>query len=103
MNQPNARTALLEILSETRVWLARPSNDFGYSTWSSTAEALREFDAAVSSLNGGQGADLSELTVLFAPTGSLQEVSMDSGWSDEFLDLARRFDTALARDRESRA
>ena len=41
--------------------------------------------------------DCSELAVLFAPTGSLQEVSISSGWSEEFLLLAERVDKALDR------
>jgi hypothetical protein len=30
--------------------------------------------------------------VLFAPTGPLQELSLSSGWADDFLKLASRFD-----------
>jgi hypothetical protein len=37
-----------------------------------------------------------ELSVLFAPTGPVQEVSVSSGWGDEFLILANEFDAALA-------
>jgi len=29
---------------------------------------------------------------LFAPTGPIQEVSLSSGWGQEFLELAERFD-----------
>jgi len=35
------------------------------------------------------------LRLLFAPTGPLQETSMTSGWADEFLALATRFDDAI--------
>jgi hypothetical protein len=37
-----------------------------------------------------------DIEVLFAPTGPIQEVSMSSGWSREFLRLAERFDEAYA-------
>jgi hypothetical protein len=37
------------------------------------------------------------LIVLFAPTGPIQEVSISSGWGNEFLDLAERFDRAVQR------
>jgi hypothetical protein len=33
--------------------------------------------------------------VVFAPTGPMQEVSLGSGWGDEFLGVADRWDAAL--------
>jgi len=35
------------------------------------------------------------LQVLFAPTGALQETSLSSGWGQEFIELAGRFDDAV--------
>ncbi|MGD0702201.1 MAG: hypothetical protein ABSA02_20250 [Trebonia sp.] len=35
------------------------------------------------------------LRVLFAPTGALQETSLSSGWGQEFVELAGRFDNAV--------
>jgi hypothetical protein len=100
--EQSARDDLLQILSEVRAWLARPSNDFDWSGWSSTSEALREFDALVGPLRSGGKVDETGLSSLFAPTSSIQEVSMSSGWPDEFIQLAQSFDTALARYQESR-
>lgn len=97
----SARNELLRILGETRAWLARPGTNFDYYTWDSTEEALREFDALVAGFASGRSADDSEVALLFSPTGSMQELSMSSGWREEFLDLARRFDEALARHRRS--
>jgi hypothetical protein len=36
-----------------------------------------------------------------APTGSLQEISISSGWGDEFLEIAARFDRAVAPLRQA--
>lgn len=33
-----------------------------------------------------------ELTLLFAPTGALQEIALSSGWSEKYLKLASRID-----------
>ena len=38
------------------------------------------------------------MSVLFAPTGPMQELSIDSGWGQEFIALADRFDEAMASD-----
>lgn len=40
-------------------------------------------------------AERGHLRFLFLPTGPLQETSISSGWADEFLTLATRFDNAL--------
>ncbi|MFF5235251.1 hypothetical protein [Dactylosporangium sp. NPDC000521] len=36
------------------------------------------------------------LSILFAPTGPIQEVAISSGWGDAFLEPADRFDAAVA-------
>lgn len=87
--------ALLAVLEEARAYLARPDNDFSWSSFRDTATALAELDGLTSAVQAG-GAVPSTLTVLFAPTGPIQEVSLSSGWGDEFLALAARFDAASA-------
>ena len=37
----------------------------------------------------------SKLYYLFLPTGPLQEISMQNGWSDEYLLIAERFDGCI--------
>ena len=61
---------LLAVMLEARRLIARPENDF---TWSSFID---------------------QEAALFLPTGPIQEVSLSSGWGDEFVALADRFDLA---------
>ena len=84
-------TELIRVLEEARRWLALPGNDFVWSSWADQAAALREVDEGLAAVTRGEQADL---TILFAPTGDIQEVSLSSGWGQEFLVLARRFDAA---------
>jgi hypothetical protein len=51
--------------------------------------------AAISALESGTPVDLELLSVLFAPTGDIQETSLANGWGDEFLSLARVVDAFL--------
>lgn len=51
--------------------------------------------AAISALESGTPVDLELLSVLFAPTGDIQETSLANGWGDEFLSLARALDAFL--------
>ena len=86
--------ALLDVLRETRALLARPDNNFAWSSWKNADAALVAIDALIESLRNGAELDAAQLRVLFAPTGPIQEVSLSSGWADAFLELADRFDAA---------
>lgn len=91
-----ARQELLDVLRETREMLARPENDFLWSSWQDADAALSEMDTVISSVKSGRLADRFWVSVLFAPTGPIQETAIRSGWGDEFLALASRCDGALA-------
>lgn len=86
---------MVSVLRETRAWLARPGSDFAWSSWENQEEALAEIDGLIAKLESGRMPPLSRMTSLFGPTGSIQEVSCSSGWADEFLDVAKRFDAAI--------
>jgi hypothetical protein len=89
------RDALLEVLRLTREFLARPDNSFTWSSWRDGEAALREIDDVMGSVRTGAPIDPVQPGVLFAPTGPIQEVSLSSGWGEEFLELAERFDAAM--------
>lgn len=81
---------LRDVLARTRELIAFPGNDFAWSTWDDADEALEEFDALVAEIErGGRPVGM---TVLFLPTGPLQDLSISSGWAEEYLELSARFD-----------
>jgi hypothetical protein len=88
---------LLAVFLEARRRLAAPDNDFSWSGWATCEEALGEIDNVIAKLEAGQMPAPLQMQVLFAPTGPIQEVSISSGWGDEFLKLAAAFDAALDR------
>jgi hypothetical protein len=88
---------LLEVLRDAREFLARPCNDFAWSSWDNCEDAVRQMDDLIRRVESGDMPDLTDLTVLFAPTGDIQEVAESSGWGQEFLKLARRFDAVVER------
>jgi hypothetical protein len=77
---------LFEVLSEARVLIARPDNDFTWSSWRDAEHALGEIDRGLERLRRD------EVAILFAPTGPMQELALSSGWGEEFAALADRFD-----------
>ena len=87
---------LLAILREVRCLLARPENDFSWSGWNDETAALGEVDTLVAGITSGEIPKLASLKVLFAPTGPIHELSVSSGWGNEFLALADRFEAALS-------
>lgn len=88
------RDQLAGVLGEARALVARPDNDFAWSSWLDAADALAELDAGIAAARAGT-ADLFTLGVLFAPTGPMQELALSSGWGDEFLSVAGRFDSVI--------
>jgi hypothetical protein len=94
---PQVASPLLSVLIEARELLARPGNEFAWSKWRSMEEALEEMDRHIAIVDQGQPLEKFRLNLLFAPTGSIQEVSMSSGWSRQFMDLATRFDDVMGR------
>lgn len=99
-HMPDPKHRLLEVLCESRALLALPDNDFTWSTWDNSAGALSELDSFITAIEDGTSFESSALSILFAPTGDIQEVSMSSGWGDEFLRVAERFDSAFAQFKE---
>ena len=88
---------LLAVLGDVRAKLAEPDNDFSWSPFGDATAALVEIDELSAAVRSSEPLPFA-LKVLFAPTGPIQEVSLSSGWGEEFLLLAERFETAIAND-----
>jgi hypothetical protein len=86
---------LVAILDETLRFLRREGNDFLYSSWHDAEAAEADIQEHVNRIQKGDYSCLFDLQLLYAPTGDIQEVSVRSGWGDEFLALAARFDRQL--------
>ncbi|HUE36330.1 MAG TPA: hypothetical protein VMO20_02975 [Candidatus Acidoferrum sp.] len=99
MNGKIEHSNLLNILHEAREFLARPNNDFAWSSWDDASDALQEIDNLISRVKSGDMPPRLDLDVLFIPTGPIQEASVSSGWGKEFLKLAEKFDSAMNKIR----
>jgi len=80
---------LINILKQARTLLYLERNDFSRSSWKDQNHAILEIDSIIVNMENGS---LPDFRGLFAPTGPIQEVSLSSGWAQEFLDLAEQFD-----------
>jgi hypothetical protein len=84
---------LIDVLQRSRE-LSQASED---AVWSSTGvqEIVAILDRGIESLERGAELNRDDLKFLFAPTGPLQETSMDNGWSGEYLLLSAEFDRLI--------
>lgn len=97
LSNPDAvepRALLTDVLRSARELLLLPGNNFDWSPWEDAAAAVAEIDAILALLAAGGLPEHLNLTVLFAPTGPIQEVSVSSGWGETYLKVAERFDRA---------
>lgn len=90
---------LIAVFEAARRLAGNPANRFVYSGWNDETEAVNEINGVLARLKSGTSA-FSCLPVFFAPTGPLQELSLDSGWGDEFIALANLFDEAMAAEND---
>jgi hypothetical protein len=81
---------LITALEETITYL-RKSETSGWSNMS-VEEIIRKLEAEVSRAQSAKLVDVHTLEILFAPTGVIQETSVDNGWGTRFLRLAEIVD-----------
>jgi hypothetical protein len=86
------REKLIEILQATRALVARPDNEFMYSGWEDADEALAAIDGHIARVKSGEPFRFGDISILYAPTGALQDLSISSGWSDQYMALASEID-----------
>ena len=87
---------LTVVFEDARRLVDDADNNFDWSFWADRQAALAELDGLLHVLRSGELPRPGAMEVLFAPTGPLQEVSLSSGWGNEFATLADRFDSAMA-------
>ena len=64
------------------------------SAWAglSIEEVIHQIEEELDKARNSQPTDLKRLGFLFAPTGALQETSIDNGWANEFLEISKTID-----------
>lgn len=66
----------------------------------SDAEISMDLAIALKAIENDGPIDLDHLKTLFAPTGPVKEIAIDSGWGDRFVHLASEFNT-VTKNRKS--
>lgn len=92
MDQWSPKFKLISVLATTKELLIRSES----SIWTnkSPPEAAQEIDKAISHLmNPEQNLCPMQVLILYAPTGSIQEIAISNGWHDAYMALAKEYDS----------
>jgi hypothetical protein len=83
---------IADILKEIRDIVDSPDTDVTWSRYESVEEAIEELDLYITKMDSQEESAIKNIITLFAPTGALQEISINSGWGEEFIEISSRFD-----------
>ena len=83
---------LLQIVNQLIAICEVPPQYVDWAGYEDQDELLEDLRDHARRLGAGDTGRLSELHVLFLPTGPLQDIAIDSGWHDNYMTLASRFD-----------
>jgi hypothetical protein len=90
----NPLRLLADVLAASIELVSSDANDFAWSSWKDRNDANDELRALLEMARSGVVPKQSAVAILFAPTGPLQELSMGSGWAEQYLKLAQHYDVA---------
>jgi len=94
-NIDNNETVLIKILETVKKLIVEPRTDISWSTFDSKDELLIEIDAHIQKLKLKDFSKVKDLILLFAPTSDFQEISLSSGWGNQYLNISEKFDIAI--------
>jgi hypothetical protein len=70
--------------------------DVTWSSYDDSEQVINEIKIIENSILNGNVKSIEEMNFLLSPTGGLQEISISSGWGDEFLEIAESLEYALS-------
>jgi hypothetical protein len=97
MNYISPVQDVIDILGQVIRLIESGEPDVTWSGYDTVDDVLLDLADHIDRLAKNDLSKRKELEILFAPTGALQELSISSGWGEQFLTLAERFDRAMKR------
>ncbi len=91
--EENNRLKLKGVLLQISLFLKESTNSVLSEI--SSEEVLRIILKEINNLSSGKKVDIKKLDLHFAPTSSLQEISMDNNWTEEYLRLSSEYDKLI--------
>ena len=86
---------IIMILKKIRSIIDDENTDMIYSGYDTKEEVINEIDIYISKLMVKDCSVIAKINLLFAPTGTFQELSISNNWSDLYMELSELFDRAI--------
>jgi hypothetical protein len=99
-NVNNKVVKVVKILEDLIDLVKNEETDLAWSRFNTVDELFDELLDHINKLINKDFSKLGDLILLFAPTASLQEISISSGWGSQFLIISEEFDYAIAELRK---
>jgi hypothetical protein len=87
---------VIDILTKVKDKISNDS-DMVWTHYDSAKELRDELELCTKELRNGDMSSLKKIKALFLPTATLQEHSISNGWSNEYLQLAEKFDNLYSK------
>ncbi len=86
---------LVEILKNMKE-RAKVATDVGWSIrFPESSDIVIFIDECIANFDGDEKRILWEIELLFAPTGTFQELSMANGWAQDYITIANKVDNIV--------
>lgn len=95
MNYVGRFKLLIDIFNEIKVIIDNPDTDMTWTSYCNEKEFIQEFDLLIDDFKKGVKSSIDRLELLFAPTGILQEISLNNGWGERYIEISNRFDKLI--------
>ena len=93
----NELTNLIKLLEQVVTIIQSTESVFLWTKDLTEEEIIRELTTHIQRLHANDITNIEELKILFAPTGILQDLALDSGWGKTFLVISSKADELFER------
>jgi len=82
---------LIAILGEIKNYIHEDS-DVVWTRYETAKEVIELIDGFARRIGAGDKTVFEEINYAFAPTGTFQDISINNGWGQEYIEISGRFD-----------
>jgi len=93
----NGTEKLIRIVEEIIEIIDNSDCDTTWTRYESGSAIKRDLENTVKMFKNGETKALQDLKLHFAPTGTFQELAIDNGWSERYMELATAFDELIMK------
>ena len=86
---------IIRILRRIKEYVSFKGTNVLMSSFNTNKEVIDCIDNHINKLSNYDTSAIEELIVLFLPTSDFQEISISNGWSEEYLELSKEFDSLI--------